>query len=51
MLAGLAGMEFEGMDCCPVEEIGDSMDVFELIGHMWGRAFPTPLTYTVKFYQ
>jgi hypothetical protein len=34
MLAGLAGMEFEGMDRCSVEEIWDSMDVFELIVHI-----------------
>jgi hypothetical protein len=34
VLAGLAGMEFEGMDGCSVDEIGDSMDVFELIVHI-----------------
>jgi hypothetical protein len=33
VLAGLAGMEFERMDRCSVDEIGDSVDVFELIGH------------------
>jgi hypothetical protein len=51
MLAGPAGLEFESMDGCSVEEIGDSMDVFELIGHMWGCALPTLLSCTVKFYQ
>ena len=51
VLAGMTGLEFEGMNGCSVEEIGDSVDVFELIGHMWGCAFPTPLSYTVKFYQ
>ncbi len=44
MLAGLAGMEFEGMDGCSVDKVRNSPDVFELIGHMWGRAFPKPLT-------
>jgi hypothetical protein len=33
MLAGLAGMEFEGMDGCSVNIKGHSADVFELIGH------------------
>ena len=51
VLAGPAGLEFEGMDGCSVEEIGDSVDVFELIGHMWGCGFLTPHSYTVKFYQ
>ena len=51
VFAGLAGMEFEGMDRCSVEEIGNPVDVFELIGHMWGCAFPTPLACTVKFYK
>ena len=44
VLAGLAGMEFEGMDRCSVDIKGHSADVFELICHMWGCAFPTPLT-------
>jgi hypothetical protein len=33
VLAGMAGMEFEGMDSCSIDKIGDSVDVFELIGH------------------
>lgn len=42
VLAGLAGMEFEGIDGCSVDEIGDSVDVFELIGHMWDVPSPHP---------
>jgi hypothetical protein len=34
VLAGLAGMEFECMDSCSIDKIGDSMDVFELIVHI-----------------
>jgi hypothetical protein len=33
VLAGMTGLEFEGMNGCSVEEIGNPVDVFELIGH------------------
>jgi hypothetical protein len=33
VFASAASLEFEGMDRCSVDEIGDSVDVFELIGH------------------
>ena len=42
VIAGLAGMEFEGMDGCSVEEIRDSMDVFELIVHIGDVPSPNP---------
>jgi hypothetical protein len=51
VLARLAGMEFKGIDGCSVNIVWNSPDMFELIGHVWGRAFPIPLAYTVKFYQ
>ncbi len=34
VFAGPAGLEFESMDGCSVEKIGDSADVFELIVHI-----------------
>ena len=42
VLAGLSSLEFEGVDGSSVEIVGDSSDVFELIGHivsfMMGRS-------------
>ena len=42
VLAGLTGMEFEGMDRCSIDKVWNTPDMFELIGHVWGRAFPHP---------
>ena len=49
VLAGLAGMEFEGIDGCSVDKVRNISDVFELICHMWGYAFPKPLTNACQF--
>ena len=43
VLAGLAGMEFEGMDRCSVDIKGYSADVFELIVHIGDPdGYPNP---------
>lgn len=50
VLAGLAGMEFEGVDGCSVDEVRDTPDMFELIVHN-GDVPPHILAWIVKFYQ
>jgi hypothetical protein len=42
VLAGLAGLEFESIDGCSIDEIWDSVDMFKFIVHIGDVLSPNP---------
>jgi len=49
VLAGLAGLEFESIYGCSIDEIRDSIDMLKFIVHVCGCAVPKPLTNACQF--